>query len=236
MKPELCKNIKMFKLYRDALLSKKIINNESLPKEIEYNKEIWKKIFNSENAKLRMTDVGVYSITYPYMARGFVNMLRKYSEDNNILIRKCMDVTSGLGGMLRYMCCDKIISIERNKVHYNILKSNMRILLSSKYKTIKFINDDYTKIYNEIEEVDMIVCDPPWGGRDYRENEIMSLNLGSYNIIDLINILFNKNKCRVFGLLTMENYNFEDLEKLNANLKYKVNKMRNVYLVIISKK
>lgn len=207
--------------------------NYKLPKEIPYREGLWMKLFESKNRKLRMTDVGEYSITHPYMAKEFINAIYKYSIDNKIETVTCLDITSGLGGLVRYLIklFDKCISVEKSELHFEIQKSNLKLLLSDdEYKKIYFVNSDFLSL--NVNPVDVIICDPPWGGRDYRKHELNSLWLGEKNIVDVISDMFEKKKCKIFALLVMENYNFNEL--IVKFSKMSIQKVRNVFLILVS--
>jgi len=201
------------------------------PIEIKYNKILWLKLFDSYNSKLKMSNVGVYSITKPYVALKFIIYIMMYAEENNIIINNVIDSTAGLGGITRYLIkfIKNVISIEKNKLHYEICKFNMNIFEPD--NKIKFINNNFISLIDTINNQDLIICDPPWGGPSYKNKETNSLFLDDINIYIIINKLFNENKCKIFALITMLNYNFKDLDNLNKNIDYTIFNVRNVLLI-----
>ena len=61
-----------------------------------------------------------------------------------------------------------MLSIEKNEIHYNLLKNNIEIL---NIDNIKLINDDfinYINLNNINEKYDLLFIDPPWGGPNYK--------------------------------------------------------------------
>jgi trimethylguanosine synthase len=204
------------------------------PIEIKYNKILWLKLFDSYNSKLKMSNVGVYSITKPYVALKFIIYIMMYAEENNIIINNVIDSTAGLGGITRYLIkfIKNVISIEKNKLHYEICKFNMNIFEPD--NKIKFINNNFISLIDTINNQDLIICDPPWGGPSYKNKETNSLFLDDINIYIIINKLFNENKCKIFCLITMLNYNFKDLDNLNKNIDYTIFNVRNVLLICFS--
>ena len=201
------------------------------PIEIKYNKILWLKLFDSYNSKLKMSNVGVYSITKPYVALKFIIYIMMYAEENNIIINNVIDSTAGLVGITRYLIkfIKNVISIEKNKLHYEICKFNMNIFEPD--NKIKFINNNFISLIDTINNQDLIICDPPWGGPSYKNKETNSLFLDDINIYIIINKLFNENKCKIFALITMLNYNFKDLDNLNKNIDYTIFNVRNVLLI-----
>jgi hypothetical protein len=206
------------------------------PIEVKYNKNLWLKLFDSYNSKLKMTNIGIYSITKPYVALKFIIYIMMYAEDNKINLINAIDATAGLGGITRYLYkfTKNVISIEKNKLHFDICKFNMSIFEPD--NKIKFINNNFIAIIDSISNQDLIICDPPWGGPSYKNKETNSLFLDDINVYIIINKLFNENKCKIFALITMINYNFKDLENIDKNICYNIFNVRNVLLICFSKK
>lgn len=184
---------------------------------VKYNKQLWISLFGIADRNLLMTEEGIYSITRPPVAKSFVSTIIRFLNDNKITVRNVVDSTTGLGGMARYLCDAfyNVTCVEKNKEHFNISMSNIHILCK---KQPLFVNDSCLNFIKNVGNVDMIVCDPPWGGKDYIYNTNNSLYLDSQNICHVINDIFNDGICKVFVLLIMYNFNFLDLDIIDRSI------------------
>lgn len=211
------------------------VNNSLTPKEIKYNYNIWITRFKyTKNFhSLRITDIGMYSITKPNVSNKIVDIIY---QKNKILNKKNLYITethAGIGGISYYLLENfKYINlIEKNDLHYNILINNINVYNLNSNKTCIY-NCNYLKIYKTLYQ-DIIISDPPWGGPNYKYMSDMSLYIENINIIKIINELFKLNKFKIFIFLAMKNYNFNDLKYLNKLLKYEIIYYSNIYIIII---
>lgn len=204
------------------------------PYEITYDKLLWLKLFDSYNNNLKMTNIGVYSITKPFVALKCIIYILLYSSKKKINIQTALDATAGLGGITRYLYkfIPNIISIEKNSLHFNICKSNLDILYPK--NTITFINNTFVSLIDSLEMQDLIICDPPWGGPEYKNSLKCSLYLDNINVYIIINKLFKLKKCKIFALISMYNYNYDDLLQLDNNIYYTIYNIRNISLICFS--
>ena len=76
---------------------------------------------------------------------------------------------------------------------------------------------------------DVIVLDPPWGGTGYKTKNELDLKLNNICITQIINQLFDKNKCKLVILFIPFNYNIVDFK---GNIKYKYNIKNNRFIKI----
>ena len=205
---------------------KELILNKDI--EIEKINDIFPKIDNINN--IRITDIGLYSITKKNEAFFITSLISKLLMDNKFIIT---DSTAGIGGnTLSFQLCDNIIkinSIELDKLHYEILENNVK-LYSNSNKVILY-NDNFLNIYKQLKQ-DVIFYDLPWGGLDYRKNDIVSLGLMNsngyeVNIIHIINDM--KHHCKLQVLKVPINFNFNDFfVEINYN-KIKIHKVYNKF-------
>ena len=199
-------------------------------KDIEFDKinDIFPKTYNIE--KIRITDVGLYSITKKNEAYFITSIISKSFMNSDYTIT---DSTAGIGGnTMSFQMCDNILkvnSVELDELHFNILKNNINLYRDS--DKVNLINANYLDICKKIEQ-DVIFFDLPWGGRDYKKNEQVSLGLENsngkhVNIITIINDMKNFAKIQVLKVPT--NFNFNDFFKeINYN-KIKIHKIFNKY-------
>ena len=116
------------------------------------------------------------------------------------------------------------------------------------YKNISVINDCAIKFHNnKLIEINpsVIFLDPPWGGNDYKNNDILLLKLGEIKIEELIidicnkfsssNIDFTKNNCNKLIILKLpRNYDIEFLYNYLENNKQD-NYLLKKYIYIFNK-
>lgn len=186
---------------------------EETIKEVSITKEIYEKLFMQSSQikynKLRISNIGLYSIARPDMSLYISNII-KTDIGTNITIT---DALANVGGMtLRFASIfNKVIACEIIPLHCDILTNNLKIYSLNKKVDIKC--GDYMKIMNIIQKQDVIFFDPPWGGVDYKKAKYISLGINNINIVCIINNVLTKAK--YIYLLTPYNYNLQDLVELN---------------------
>lgn len=186
--------------------------------EMKYNEDIWKKLFHmtSNFKKLRITNIARYSMAnlkisdtiYGIITKDLVRYLCTDIEE----IKK-MTVTEsngGVGGISIKLSeiFDVMNIVEINPVHAELIKHNLEQYNIPNSKQIKIYNEDYLDILYTLEQ-DIIICDPPWGGLDYKKYKFMKLGLNNINITHIINKLYEKNKFKIFILLAMRNFDLQ---------------------------
>jgi adenine-specific DNA methylase len=68
---------------------------------------------------------------------------------------------------------------------------------------VHIINGNSIDIIPKIQHVDIIYVDPPWGGKTYKESDLLKLTLGDIQIEELVKSWFSTDfspKCIVFKL------------------------------------
>ena len=185
-------------------------------KEKHVDEETYNKYFIQRDIdynKLRITNIGEYSISVPY-----ISLL--VSKKIGSICGKSATITDALanvGGMtIRFAeYFNKINACEIVPIHSQILRNNLDVYgYSSK---VHIYTGDYLGIAKKIKQ-DVIFFDPPWGGDEYKLKEKLSLGLNNLNIIHIINQLEPYTKW-VF-LLAPHNYNVDDL--LYCKYKYSI--------------
>ena len=129
-----------------------------------------------------------------------------YSKEyilNNISIT---DGTAGIGGDLIYFAkyFKKVSGVELDKVHYEVLKNNIKDVL--KLENVDLYNENYCNIYDKIDN-DIVYIDPPWGGKNIFKKKDVMLYLGSNKIFHIVNKLFDINVKYIF-LKIPHNFNY----------------------------
>ncbi len=157
-----------------------------------------KKINN--NQKLKITNVAKYSITKPIHTNWIKFLLINFFKNKNLSTKKLniIDCTACVGGdtisLSKYF--KSVLSIEKNKTHFNLLKNNVEIL---GINNIKLINDDfinYIELNKNEEKYELLFIDPPWGGPNYKNQEYIDLFINNnneerINLKDIINSYYN---------------------------------------------
>ena len=174
--------------------NRKIFIPEIEPKEIKYKYKLWKKFFINKNvnlSKLRLSNIGIYSMSKPKYAIRTINIIKKYFNKNeNIVITE----TSGnMGGdsIIFAKNFSRVNTVEIVKLHYEILKNNLK-----QYKLLNKVNIkygdylDYMLKFNQ----NVVYIDAPWGGKDYKSQKYIDLYLDNISIIDISNELKNRTK------------------------------------------
>lgn len=217
----------------------------------------------SNYGKLKIDDDSFSYITIREIAEIISKIISHHLLQFNINPQKTtiVDYTSGVGGNVlsfsKYF--QNVYAVELSTLRAEYLKNNINVY---GFKNINVINEsaiDYNANSMIKENPNVIFVDPPWGGSDYKNIEMLTLNLGQVPIENLVldiverfseyyrNLLSNvtdqierqkislnnfNNKLIVFKL--PKNYNIEHFYKFikNINSKYYVLK---TYLYILNK-
>jgi hypothetical protein len=196
---------------------------------IEKIAEIFPKMDESIN-KLRITDVGLYSITKKNEAFFITNLIIKYFGETKIIIT---DSTACCGGntisFLLHPQVEKVNSIEMNELHFEILKNNVELYKNS--SKIELINSNYLDVAQNLEQ-DVIFYDLPWGGKNYIEKEEIALGLYTNNnffisLASIVNQMKDKTKLQVLKIPL--NFGFTKFLREIEYTKIKIHKIYNKY-------
>ena len=196
----------------------------------------------NDNKKFKITDVAKYSITKPVHTSWIKSLLINFFKNKNISTKNLniVDCTACVGGdtisLSKYF--KNILSIEKNIIHYNLLKNNVEIL---NINNIKLINDDFINYIrsNKIEEkYDLLFIDPPWGGPNYKNHENIDLfindnNNEKINLKDIINSYYNKFNYII--LKSPKNLNLNKNDYLYKKIHTNIDKDNKILLIIFEK-
>lgn len=204
-------NVLPNKIYNDPI----ILNNINLEKYFD-KRDIELSIQNKKI--LKMTDKGLYSISKYYDAQWISNHILDFLNNQGIdpLKINIIDGTAGIGGnsinFSKYF--SKILSIEINNIHYEVLKNNIDAL---NIKNVKIYNANFLNILDIINlESNIFFFDPPWGGNCYKNFKYFNLKIGKLDINDVVNILYEKN----MKYIILKAPNNLNLSSLYSNIKY----------------
>lgn len=200
--------------------------------EINYleNSNIFAKKDGINYNKLIITDEGKYSITKRKDGEKLLEIIRKEiktTEDKIIT-----DLTGCVGGdtILFGLNFKEVYSIEYNDNNYKALENNVKKVYN--LENVKLFHGDSTKIYNW--KTDVLYLDPPWGGINYKEKNIIDLYLGYIRIdVFLDEILERENRPKYIFLKLPRNYNFSRLYKLKNKIKIRNYTIRGYNIIFI---
>jgi predicted RNA methylase len=132
---------------------------------------------------LRMTRESVYSTSPPDQAKLVIDIARTFFDLKEASIT---DATANIGGNLYAMIPEfkKVNAVEIHPQTFGMLKHNVSIIHPSANNVV-FINDDYSQIYQDLEQNIMFI-DPPWGGVDYYSKKDQELYLSDMPLQKLI--------------------------------------------------
>jgi 16S rRNA G966 N2-methylase RsmD len=205
-----------------------------------FNIEDIKKIKN--NQKLKITNIGKYSITKPLHTNWIKSLIIQFFKNKAINTKtlNIIDSTACIGGdSLSFSKYFKhVLSIEKDKTHFEILESNIKICETDNIKIIH--NDFISYIENEklYKSYQILFIDPPWGGPDYKNVDKLDLFMYNnqnikINIKTIINSYIDKFKYIV--LKCPNNFYLNKSDYLYKNIHSYIANDNKVQLIILEK-
>jgi 16S rRNA G966 N2-methylase RsmD len=179
--------------------------------EINYIYKYFPYISKLQHNKLKIDDVGLYSISTPKNADIVSKIIKKNFFSQNIIIT---DAMAGVGGnTLSFSSFFYYVNaIEIDTKRFNYLVSNISLYDRLNVLCIK---GDYLDLIYKIYQ-DVIFMDPPWGGKNYKELETVSLTIGDHTLEELCERIRNDKICKMIILKLPLNY---DIDKFSDKLK-----------------
>jgi hypothetical protein len=198
----------------------KFVPEEKIEEE-PWDNKLWSRLFvyTKNMNKLRLTNIGKYSISKPLISEGLLKLVKFLWEKflrkvipriENVVIT---ETNGGVGGFsIKLMDVFSNINIvEIIPEHYDIIRNNLEVYWGNLDNyNIKIYKNDYLDILYDLNQ-DVIICDPPWGGLDYKKNLSIRLGLNNINIIHIINRLYTNKKFYIFILFVPYNYDIQQL-------------------------
>jgi predicted RNA methylase len=133
---------------------------------------LFKKVPDQIRVKLLLDEEAMYSTTDQITAEKIAASISEYVSVTGEII----DATACVGGSTLALASvfKKVVAIEKDQVKFGFLKHNMTLLgLSEKVTCVH--GDCLEKCIKY--KSDAIFIDPPWGGPQYKNAELMSLTL-----------------------------------------------------------
>lgn len=193
---------------------------ESEPKEVKADKKLFQKAHDVDLSKLRMTDIGVYSVTPWREANLISRWIAKYYQGDSAILKMASDTlaitdaTANVGGntLSFHQQGFAVNAVEQDKLTAEILKHNLEVY---KFDSKNVRNCDYLAVYKDLVQ-DVVFLDAPWGGPNYKKIKNLSLFLGKTNVSDLSADLLENKRATMVALKVPFNFN---LPELKAKLK-----------------
>ena len=235
--PEISPKIEAIETIETIESNSQDLSNNEKPKELEIGSEIAiEKIIeifpktDDPIDKIRITDIGLYSITKKNEAFFITNLITKYFGESHIVIT---DSTACCGGntisFLLHPQIEKVNPVEMNELHFEILKNNIE--LYKHHVKVDLIKSNYLDIAHNLQQ-DVIFYDLPWGGKNYIEKEEITLGLYTNNhffisLASIVNQMKDKTKLQVLKIPL--NFGFTKFLREIEYTKIKIHKIYNKY-------
>ena len=199
---------------------------------MDINIEVIESIFPYHNnlEQIQIDEEGLYSISSKNVSRFISNIIKKYIRSNSYNDITITDATAGVGGNTISFLQNygNVNSIEIDSDRFSYLKNNIEIYNLS--KKIKLYNADYTLIYDKLEQ-DIVFIDPPWGGKNYKDNDNIDLKLSDIDLSLICNNL--KDNTNLIVIKVPQNFNFKNFYN---NILYKfvhIHKLNKMDIIVI---
>jgi hypothetical protein len=163
---------------------------------------------NIDFRKFRLTEESIYSSLLPKHVKQVEKIFQDWFKDINV--NKIIDATAHIGidsvHFRNIFPNSEIYSYEINPYTFKFLKKNVKDF------NIEIFNNNFLDA--NINKVSFIYIDAPWGGKNYKDNNIdtFELYLGNKNIKDIAKSLLISRKTKIIILKVPFNYKFSDLK------------------------
>ena len=177
--------------------------------------------------KLKIDEVGLYSISTPKNALIISQLIKKnINSHDNIIIT---DAMAGVGGnTISFSSFFYLVnSIEIDNTRFEYLVSNIQLYNKENILCIKGNFLDYiTKMYQDI-----IFLDPPWGGKNYKDYDMIKINIDDKTLEQVCSYIIDNNLCNIIAIKLPLNYDLEEINKIRQEII--VEKLEKMMLIII---
>lgn len=195
-----------------------------------------------KDKKLKITNVGKYSITKPIHTSWIKSILINFFKSKNISTKSLniIDCTAGIGGdtisFSKYF--NLVLAVEKNKTHFDILKNNVEVL---ELENVILENNDFVKKVNKVKtnkKYDLLFIDPPWGGPNYKNLKNVDLFIhddkdNKILLKDIINSYYDDFNYII--LKSPKNLNLVKEDYLFKNIHTTLDKDNKILLIIFEK-
>jgi 16S rRNA G966 N2-methylase RsmD len=177
-----------------------------------------------DEASLKITPEGLYSVTKPRDAREIIKFMREVMDEplSNLTL---LDGTANCGGdAINYASVfKKVVAIEKNAYTFSVLQNNVDIAYKKCIDNIELVNADTLQEWiNYRDLVDALYIDAPWGGPNYKKLSSLDLYIGETRLdLFIYSVLQSSihNKPKYICLKLPYNYNWARLQNICNHFK-----------------
>lgn len=212
------------------MLSQIVTNN--LAKLFPYMKD------KSKVHELKIDSDSVHYISTRNYADKITSIIELHLHKINIKNKDAIitDATAGVGGnALSFALKFKSVNaIELDKLRSEYLKHNISVF---NIENVAVYNDDCTKIIDKIDNHNVIFLDPPWGGKSYKDHQLLKLQLSNTSIEMMCNDMLDKKIMKkipnIIILKLPTNYDIPYLYNTIKNKNIYFYDLKKMYIIVI---
>lgn len=158
---------------------------------------------------LQWDGVAEYSTTNLITGRRVSEVLMRFGSH-------CVDATACVGGLTRVLAesFETVTAIEIDDQRFKKLVNNMNVL---NLKNVKCIHGDCV---STCPMTDVIILDPPWGGRGYKRHETVDLSMNGKPIHEICDALASR--ARFIALKVPVNFNQNSFKPMHCSMYQKM--------------
>lgn len=197
---------------------------------------LFKFVPSEVRAQLLLDEEAAYSVTDQFTADRMTRDIVNITGCSGVIC----DATACIGGNTASFAkaFRHVIAIEKDKCRFDMLSNNMNIL---KAMNVRCVHGDaieelawgctgtYRSIRDPDNMYDVIFVDPPWGGKEYKSQEKLSLELSGRSIQDIFRDW--SKYTRYFAIKTPLNFDESTFQSATTDfltLKHRNNQLRKV--------
>lgn len=199
-------------------------------------------IEKSKLTNLKIDKESISYITTPVTAKYITSIITEYSKQCNFTIESILDCTGCIGGdtIALGKAFNSVQSIEIDTERCEMLQNNVNIY---ELKNVTVVNECCIDYIKKSVSSDVIYIDPPWGGSNYKNNEVTKLSIGNITIeeftLGLFNGMFSEGCPKLLAMKLPKNYDYSYFCKIvneNKDMKIIKHKLPKIDLLIVMKK
>jgi len=200
-----------------------------------YDKKKCNDVYKKLLSKVQFSHDSITFMTKKVDAKIITMIIISHLNQLNLDHKKIIitDATAGIGGNTLSFAqfFNKINSVEINYKTFMMLRKNID---TYRFTNVHLYNYDYIKVSNNIEQ-NIVFIDPPWGGKDYKKHDIITLYLSQIKIEKICIQLLKKNNMVVLKLPL--NYDFLHIYGIihKTNIKIYVHELPKMFILFIHK-